>query len=62
MNAQEHYAEAEKDLEYASNVQPGDTDAEQFHLARAQVHATLALAAPMVMNQIVMTEPHRGQS
>ena len=40
----EHYRDAERNLEYAKNKDPG-SDGERFHLAAAQVHAALAVAA-----------------
>jgi len=42
MNGPEHYREAEKDIEHANRA---DDTAAPYYIARAQVHATLALAA-----------------
>jgi len=42
MNGPEHYREAERDIEHANRA---DGDHGMYFLARAQVHATLALAA-----------------
>jgi hypothetical protein len=44
----EHYRRAEKDLEAANGTKVGGNDHPGFFLARAQVHATLALAAAQV--------------
>lgn len=46
MRGPEHYREAERDIERASDAAIGDWSA--FMLARAQVHATLALTAAVV--------------
>lgn len=45
MNGPEHYREAERLLDRAENVIPDDEPAQAAVAARAQVHATLALAA-----------------
>lgn len=42
--AHEHYLDAERHLNYAADA-TGKPDDERYHLAAAQVHATLALAA-----------------
>jgi hypothetical protein len=44
MTGPEHYSYAEQLLAQASEDELG-SDAERFHVAKAQVHATLALAA-----------------
>ena len=44
MNGPEHYREAESDIKGASSF-PDGSEAQQTFLARAQVHATLALTA-----------------
>jgi hypothetical protein len=44
MTGPEHYREAEEFLELAASDATG-SDAEQYNLAAAQVHATLALAS-----------------
>ena len=44
MNGPEHYREAEAALAMAVETDYGAPD-EHYHLTRAQVHATLALAA-----------------
>lgn len=44
MNGPQHYREAERDIDRANNESIADGFA-QFLIARAQVHATLALAA-----------------
>lgn len=51
----EHYVEAEQDIAWASEAESEET--QQFHLARAQVHATLALTAATVDN-----DPERGKA
>lgn len=43
MNGPEHYREAEQDIERANNTIVGPDG--KYFLARAQVHATLALTA-----------------
>lgn len=47
MTGPEHYREAERDLERAAEAGASDFEV-QYHQARAQVHATLALAAATV--------------
>ena len=49
MTGPEHYAEAERHIEYA-NSHPPDDGKVTIHLAFAQVEATLALAAATAMN------------
>lgn len=46
MNGPEHYREAEKDLDRASNRPVGDEA--DYYNSQAQVHAALALAAATV--------------
>lgn len=43
MTALEHYERAERSIERANDA--SDTDFAQYHVAAAQAHATLALAA-----------------
>ncbi len=45
MTGPEHYREAEELLAYAQDKTEYGSDIERYHLAAAQVHATLALAA-----------------
>lgn len=45
----EHYREAEKQLRHAKKEDAG-SDLERYHLAAAQVHATLALVASTTMD------------
>jgi hypothetical protein len=47
MTGPEHYVEAERQLELARTTGLGP-EREQYHLAAAQVHATLALASGTV--------------
>ena len=47
MTGPEHYREAEENLAIAAGAE-GDSNTERFHLAAAQVHATLALAAATI--------------
>ena len=49
MTGPEHYSEAENLLNHAGNDVEG-SDIECYHLAAAQVHATLALAAATALN------------
>lgn len=44
MTGPEHYREAENALKHATSAEYG-SDVERYDLARAQVHATLALAS-----------------
>lgn len=48
MNGPAHYAEAESSLA-AAEGSDGGSNLERYHLAAAQVHATLALAAATAM-------------
>lgn len=45
MTGQEHYRAAEDDIGLANRTNPEAVDDQRYFLARAQVHATLALAA-----------------
>lgn len=49
MNGPEHYREAESSL-VAAKGSDGGSNLERYHLAAAQVHATLALAAATALN------------
>lgn len=49
MTGPEHYQHAEMLLDLASEDETG-SDEERFHLAKAQAHATLALAAATALN------------
>jgi hypothetical protein len=57
VNGPEHYREAEKHIDAAQTWATGDPDAERVHLAYAQVHATLALAAAQAAQRTVTTYP-----
>jgi hypothetical protein len=47
MTGPEHYREAERQLEWVNGTEPGtDDEGVRVRLSMAQVHATLALAAP----------------
>lgn len=45
MTGEQHFREAEQDIELANDALSNDADYALLVLARAQVHATLALAA-----------------
>ena len=49
MTGPEHYHEAENLLNHAAGDTEG-SDIERYHVAAAQVHATLALAAATALN------------
>lgn len=57
MTPAEHYAEAERLLDRATNIPHGHLVSVERTLARAQVHATLALFRPEPPPQVVMPEP-----
>jgi hypothetical protein len=52
MTGPEHFKQAEKELDRAY-VEPIDDGTAGYHLARAQVHATLALAAAQALMPVV---------
>ena len=60
MTGPEHYREAERNIEYAK-YSDHDSDKERFHLAAAQVHATLALAEAYVAGAAVMRPEDRNE-
>lgn len=49
--AHDHYRQAEKALDFANEAEWG-SDTERYHLAAAQVHATLALAAASTLDTV----------
>jgi hypothetical protein len=53
MTGPEHYAEAESQLIVATEVDAEDAD---HYVARAQVHATLALAAAAIHSELAAHE------
>ena len=53
MTGPEHYRHAETLLDLASDDDL-DSDAERFHITKAQAHATLALAAATALGSIYM--------
>lgn len=60
MNGPKHYAAAEFHLNAAEEA-AADSHAEQYNLARAQVHATLAQAAATI-DHAHDTTPHTGST
>jgi hypothetical protein len=60
MTPASHYREAEKDVEIA-NAKPIDDGEAAFWLARAQVHATLALAGATALGSLTGYDTARDQ-
>ena len=60
MTGPEHYGHAEQLLDMAGDEEYG-SEAEHYHLAKAQVHATLALAAAVVDGPAVMRPEDRDE-
>ncbi len=52
MTGEEHFLDAERHLNYAADA--SHEREEQYHLARAQVHATLALAASQLHGTVTV--------
>lgn len=55
MTGPEHFGAAEAHLQFARDLEGGGDELEQFHLAAAQVHATLALAAVTAAAELSLT-------
>lgn len=58
MTGPEHYRQAERHIRLANEVTTADGSDERYHLAAAQVHATLALAAATIAGR--RTQPTWG--
>jgi hypothetical protein len=55
MTGPQHYLEAQREIAYANEAEFGSEM--NYHIALAQVHATLALAAATVTNGVAENRP-----